>query len=77
MYESLYICMPVFLGLWSSKCDDMYISFQLAACRSLCYLVQDSNFSEQDFYDLLPMCWGLCFKLVEDVQEFDSKVCFT
>ncbi|XP_020265316.1 importin-11 isoform X2 [Asparagus officinalis] len=54
--------------------QDNDIAVRLAACRSLCYLIQDSNFSEQDFYDLLPMCWGLCFKLVKDVQEFDSKV---
>lgn len=54
--------------------QDNDIAVRLAACRSLFYLIQDSNFSEQDFYDLLPMCWSLCFKLVEDVQEFDSKV---
>ncbi|KAF8402614.1 hypothetical protein HHK36_010703 [Tetracentron sinense] len=46
----------------------------LAACRSLSFLIEDANFSEQDFTDLLPACWDLCFKLVEEVQEFDSKV---
>lgn len=54
--------------------QDSDIAVRLAACRSLCYLLQDSNFSEQDFYHLLPTCWSLCFKLVDDVQEFDSKV---
>lgn len=54
--------------------QDSDIAVRLAACRSLCYLLQDSNFSEQDFYELLPSCWSLCFKLVQDVQEFDSKV---
>ncbi|KAH7677914.1 Importin-beta N-terminal domain-containing protein [Dioscorea alata] len=54
--------------------QDNDIAVRLAACRSLCYLVQDSNFSEQDFFELLPTCWGLCFKLVENAQEFDSKV---
>lgn len=24
--------------------------------------------------DLLPICWDSCFKLFEEVQEFDSKV---
>uniref|UniRef100_A0A5B7A9N8 Putative importin-11 isoform X1 n=1 Tax=Davidia involucrata TaxID=16924 RepID=A0A5B7A9N8_DAVIN len=50
------------------------LSVRLAACRSLCFLIDDANFSEKDFSDLLPMCWDLCFKLVEEVQEFDSKV---
>ncbi|XP_077233045.1 ARM repeat superfamily protein isoform X2 [Tasmannia lanceolata] len=53
------------LGQWVSE---------LAACRSLCFLVEDANFYEQDFTDLLPTCWDLCFNLVEEVQEFDSKV---
>lgn len=47
---------------------------QLAACRSLCFLIEDANFHEQDFIEFLPTCWELCFKLIEDVQEFDSKV---
>lgn len=47
---------------------------KLAACRSLCLHVEDANFSEREFIDLLPVCWVSCFKLVEEVQEFDSKV---
>lgn len=47
---------------------------QLAASRSLCLHVEDANFSEQSFLDLLPICWDSCFKMVEEVQEFDSKV---
>ncbi|GFQ04997.1 importin-11 [Phtheirospermum japonicum] len=47
---------------------------RLAASRSLYFHIEDANFSEQDFSDLLPLCWDLCFKLVEEVQEFDSKV---
>ncbi|KAI3473132.1 hypothetical protein Pfo_030424 [Paulownia fortunei] len=47
---------------------------RLAASRSLYFHIEDANFSEQDFSDLLPICWDSCFKLVEEVQEFDSKV---
>ncbi|KAL6508046.1 hypothetical protein OROGR_024241 [Orobanche gracilis] len=47
---------------------------RLAASRSLYFHIEDANFSEQDFSDLLPICWESCFKLVEEVQEFDSKV---
>ncbi|KAL5710132.1 hypothetical protein ACHQM5_020735 [Ranunculus cassubicifolius] len=54
--------------------QDKDLAVKLAACRSLCFLIEDSNFSQQDFIDLLPTCWDLCFKLVEEVQEFDSKV---
>ncbi|XP_028549715.1 importin-11 isoform X2 [Dendrobium catenatum] len=54
--------------------QDNDIAVRLAACRSLCYLVQDSNSSEQEFFDLLSTCWTFCFKLVEEVQELDSKV---
>ncbi|KAG0500825.1 hypothetical protein HPP92_000897 [Vanilla planifolia] len=54
--------------------QDNDIAVRLAACRSLCYLVQDSNFSEQECFDLLSTCWSLCFKLVEEVVVFDSKV---
>ncbi|XP_044491711.1 importin-11 isoform X1 [Mangifera indica] len=50
------------------------LSVRLAACRSLCLHIEDANFSEPDFSDLLPICWDSCFKLVEEVQEFDSKV---
>lgn len=47
---------------------------RLAASRSLYFHIEDANFSEHDFSDLLPVCWDSCFKLVEEVQEFDSKV---
>ncbi|XP_058113219.1 uncharacterized protein LOC131256229 isoform X2 [Magnolia sinica] len=54
--------------------QDKDLAVRLAACRSLCFLIEDANFYEQDFTELLPTCWALCFKLVEEVQEFDSKV---
>lgn len=54
--------------------QDRDLAVRLAACRTMCLLIEDSNFSEKDFTDLLPLCWDLCFKLVEEVQEFDSKV---
>ncbi|XP_031377534.1 importin-11 isoform X2 [Punica granatum] len=50
------------------------LSVRLAACRSLCLHVEDANFLQREFSDLLPICFNLSFKLVEDVQEFDSKV---
>ncbi|XP_059427930.1 uncharacterized protein LOC132161765 [Corylus avellana] len=78
------------LGQWVSEikddtkrqvyCDlikllqDKNLSVRLAACRSLCLHIEDANFSKREFIDLLPICWGSCFKLVEEVQEFDSKV---
>ncbi|OUZ99130.1 Importin-beta [Macleaya cordata] len=54
--------------------QDKDLAVRLAACRSLNFLIEDANFSEQDFTDLLPTCWGLCFNLIDEVQEFDSKV---
>ncbi|KAK4268564.1 hypothetical protein QN277_025205 [Acacia crassicarpa] len=50
------------------------LSVRLAACRSLCSHIEDANFSEREFIDLLPICWDSCFKLFDEVQEFDSKV---
>ncbi|TKY65800.1 Importin-11 protein [Spatholobus suberectus] len=50
------------------------LAVRLAACRSLCLHIEDANFSEREFVDLLPICWDSCFKLFEEVQEFDSKV---
>ncbi|KAK8518167.1 hypothetical protein V6N12_017325 [Hibiscus sabdariffa] len=50
------------------------LSVRLAACRTLCLHVEDADFSERDFSDLLPVCWASCFMLVDEVQEFDSKV---
>lgn len=47
---------------------------RLAASRSLYFHIEDANFSEHDFLDLLPVCWDLCFNLMEEVEEFDSKV---
>ncbi|KAM1351605.1 hypothetical protein COP2_032275 [Malus domestica] len=54
--------------------QDKDLSVRLAACRSLCLHIEDASFSEREFIDLLPICWDSCFKLIEDVQEFDSKV---
>ncbi|KAL2965952.1 hypothetical protein AAZX31_16G089800 [Glycine max] len=54
--------------------QDKDLSVRLAACRSLCLHIEDANFSEREYVDLLPICWDSCFKLFEDVREFDSKV---
>ncbi|KAF1883849.1 hypothetical protein Lal_00038341 [Lupinus albus] len=54
--------------------QDKDLSVRLAACRSLCLHIEDAIFSEREFVDLLPICWDSCFTLVEEVQEFDSKV---
>nr|XP_017243835.1 PREDICTED: importin-11-like isoform X2 [Daucus carota subsp. sativus] len=54
--------------------QDNDICVRLAAARSLYFHVEDATFSEQEFSDLFPVCWCSCFKLVEEVQEFDSKV---
>ncbi|XP_074350982.1 uncharacterized protein LOC141690197 isoform X2 [Apium graveolens] len=54
--------------------QDSDICVRLAAARSLYFHIEDATFSEQEFSDLLPVCWDSCFKLVEEVQEFDSKV---
>ncbi|RLN33595.1 importin-11 [Panicum miliaceum] len=54
--------------------QDNDIAVRLAACSSLCYLFQESSFSELDLFEYLPTCWTMSFKLIEDVQEFDSKV---
>ncbi|KAF7825518.1 importin-11 isoform X1 [Senna tora] len=50
------------------------LAVRLAACRSLCLHMEDVDFSEREFLDLLPICWDSCFKLFDEVQEFDSKV---
>ncbi|KAM7467952.1 hypothetical protein LguiB_015514 [Lonicera macranthoides] len=57
-----------------SLLQDRDLCVRLAACRSLYFHIEDATFSEKDFSDLLPTCWDLCFKLAEEVQEFDSKV---
>ncbi|KAI4302663.1 hypothetical protein MLD38_038384 [Melastoma candidum] len=54
--------------------QDKDLAVRLAACRSIYLHVEDTNFLENEFSDLLTVCFDLCFKLVEDVQEFDSKV---
>ncbi|XP_057512772.1 uncharacterized protein LOC130794820 isoform X2 [Actinidia eriantha] len=64
---------PVYCAL-IKLLQDPDLCVRLAASRSLCFLIEDANFSEKDFSDLLPICWDLCFTLVEEVQEFDSKV---
>ncbi|XP_048225600.1 importin-11 isoform X3 [Ricinus communis] len=64
---------PVYCGL-IRLLQDKDLSVKLAACRSLCLHIEDANFSEKEFADLLPICWDSCFKLIEEVQEFDSKV---
>ncbi|CAN1333747.1 Ipo11 [Linum perenne] len=64
---------PVYCGL-IKLLQDKDLSVKLAACRSLCYHIEDANFSEPQFGDLLPVCWDLCFKLFDEVQEFDSKI---
>lgn len=57
--------------------NSLLFMFQLAACRSLCSHIEDASFSEGEFVDLLPICWDSSFRLIEKVQEFDSKVNIT
>ncbi|KAK4745927.1 hypothetical protein SAY87_012239 [Trapa incisa] len=64
---------PVYCAL-IKLLQDKDLSVRLAACRSLCLHVEDANFLQREFADLLPICFNFCFKLVEEVQEFDSKV---
>ncbi|KAF3450391.1 hypothetical protein FNV43_RR06471 [Rhamnella rubrinervis] len=64
---------PVYCSL-IKLLQDKDLSVSLAACRSLCLHIEDANFSEREFIDLLPLCWESCFQLIEEVQEFDSKV---
>ncbi|KAL6520753.1 hypothetical protein OROHE_016934 [Orobanche hederae] len=40
---------------------------RLAASRSLYFHIEDANFPEQDFSDILPINWESYFKLVEEV----------
>ncbi|KAJ8550734.1 hypothetical protein K7X08_000104 [Anisodus acutangulus] len=54
--------------------QDNDLCVRLTGCRSLYFHIEDANFNENEFLDLLPVCWDLCFKLVDEVQEFDSKV---
>ncbi|KAI3751514.1 hypothetical protein L2E82_22602 [Cichorium intybus] len=54
--------------------QDRDLCVRLAASRSLYFHIEDATFSQQEFAYLLPVCWKLSFKLIEDVQEFDSKV---
>ncbi|XP_076958447.1 uncharacterized protein LOC143634179 isoform X1 [Bidens hawaiensis] len=64
---------PVYCAL-ITLLQDRDLCVRLAASRSLYFHIEDASFSQQEFSDLLPVCWKLSFKLVEDVQEFDSKV---
>ncbi|KAK9930777.1 hypothetical protein M0R45_018088 [Rubus argutus] len=64
---------PVYCAL-IQLLQDKDLSVRLAACRSLCSNIEDASFSEGEFIDLLPICWDSSFKLIEEVQEFDSKV---
>ncbi|MQL88467.1 hypothetical protein Taro_021034 [Colocasia esculenta] len=54
--------------------QDPDVAVRLASCRSLCFLIGDCNVSEEDFNEFLPTCWSACFRLMEELQEFDSKV---
>ncbi|XP_071722890.1 uncharacterized protein [Rutidosis leptorrhynchoides] len=64
---------PVYCAL-IKLLQDRDLCVRLAASRSLLFHIEDAAFSQQEFSDLLPVCWQLSFKLVEDVHEFDSKV---
>ncbi|XP_051113864.1 uncharacterized protein LOC127239659 [Andrographis paniculata] len=64
---------PVYCALMKLL-QEKDLCVRLAASRSLYFHIEDANFSEQEFADLLPICWDSCFKLLEEVQEFDSKV---
>ncbi|KVI11424.1 hypothetical protein Ccrd_010162 [Cynara cardunculus var. scolymus] len=77
LYSSQYLTFCSFSIFYHKKiplCSLISLIFQLAASRSLYFHIEDAAFSQQEFSDLLPVCWKLSFKLVEDVQEFDSKV---
>ncbi|KAK6120243.1 hypothetical protein DH2020_045934 [Rehmannia glutinosa] len=76
------------LGQWVSEIKDdtrkpVYCALiKLLQEKDLCVRHHDLCIStlkmqisqSRTFTDLLPLCWDSCFKLMEDVQEFDSKV---
>ncbi|GJY52231.1 hypothetical protein Tco_0443078, partial [Tanacetum coccineum] len=66
--------LPVYCALIKLLLHDRDLCVRLAASRSLYFHIEYTSFSQQEFSDLLPVCWNRSFKLVEDVQEFDSKV---
>ncbi|OWM81698.1 hypothetical protein CDL15_Pgr007736 [Punica granatum] len=60
------------LGQWVSEIKD---DIKRPVYCALIKLLQEKDLSvRREFSDLLPICFNLSFKLVEDVQEFDSKV---
>lgn len=54
--------------------QDKDLAVKLASCRSLCSLMEDVEFYEEDFVEYVPACLDICFQTMQNVQEFDSKV---
>lgn len=70
--DVLYLILGIFFHLITPD----FSVLQLASSRSLCSLIEDVQFYEEDFVEYVPTCLDMCFQTMQNVQEFDSKVNF-
>lgn len=53
---------------------DNDLAVKLAACKSLCILIEDVPLNHEHYVEFVPTLLELCFQSVQVLQEFDSKI---
>eukprot|EP01018_Ginkgo_biloba_P030923 Gb_25707 [translate_table: standard] len=61
-------------GALLSLLQDNDLAVKLAACRSLCVLIEDVHLYEEYFVEFVPILFETCFQSLYVFQEFDSKI---
>jgi len=55
---------------------DNDLAVKLAACKSLCVLIEDVHLNHEHYVEFVPTFLEICFLSVQVLQEFDSKALF-
>lgn len=53
---------------------DSDLAVKLAACKSLCVLIEDVHLNQEYYVEFVPSFLKICFQSVQVLQEFDSKI---
>lgn len=53
---------------------DNDLAVKLAACKSLCVLIEDVHLNHEHYVEFVPTFLEICFQSVQVLQEFDTKI---
>lgn len=67
------IKIPTYVALLTLLRDND-LAVKLAACKSLCVLIEDVHLNQEHYVEFVPSFLEICVQSVQALQEFDSKI---